>query len=122
MIPWWVYVLAGALLVGGPVVLVLLFAGAKKLNGPDIDQRDPYGLAGRDSDAPALDLDLAVARDAGVDVTPDGSHDHDDTLPPGVVAGELLWLYEQMPEAVALDQGDDLLAAPPVIPGRDETP
>jgi hypothetical protein len=116
-VPWWIYVLAGVLIGFGAFVLLLL-----RINGPDErpDERDPYGLAGRPSDAPAIDLDLALAREAGV-VTPDGSHENRSDVDDQRWAAELLWLHEQMPEAELLglepDAEGDVLP-PPIIPGR----
>ncbi len=118
--PWWVYVLAGVLIGFGAFVLLLL-----RINGPDTDERDPYGIADRESDAPAVDLDLALAREAGVDVTPDGSHENRSDVDSERWSAEVLWLHGMFPEAELLglepdEQGD--VVAPPVIPGRDTTP
>lgn len=118
--PWWVYVLAGVLIGFGAFVLLLL-----RIDGLDTDQRDPYGIADRESDAPAVDLDLALAREAGVDVTPDGSHENRSDVDSERWSAEVLWLHGMFPEAELLglepdEQGD--VVAPPVIPGRDTTP
>ena len=114
MIPWWLYLLAGTWIGFGTFALLVVFCSAR-LAGPDTAERDPYGVADRPSDAPAVDLDLALARDAGVDATPDGSHENRSDVDQ---AAEIVQLYEMCPWAVLLDQGDDLLA-PPVIRGRD---
>lgn len=115
-------IVLGAFLVLAGMAALLVVIGSARINGPDTDQRDPYRLAGRDSDAPAVDLDLALARDTGVDRTPDGSHENRSDVDASRWAAEIEWLYAAMPEAVALDQGDDLMAPPPIIPGRDTTP
>jgi hypothetical protein len=112
------FVLA-AVLVLVAVALLVVF-GSAKLAGPDTDQRDPYQLADRPSDAPAVDLDLALARDTGVDATPDGSHENRSDVDDQRWTAEPLWLHAQTPEAVLLDlepeaQGDVL--PPPVVPG-----
>jgi hypothetical protein len=111
------------LILGGGLALLgafVLLAVCAKLAGPDTDQRDPYQLADRPSDAPAVDLDLALARDTGVDVTPDGTHENRSDVDDQRWTAELLWLHAQMPEAALLDlepdaQGDVL--PPPVVPG-----
>jgi hypothetical protein len=115
-----ILILGGGLILLGAFALLVVCCSAK-LAGPDTDQRDPYQLAGRPSDAPALDLDLALARAAGADVTPDGSHDLLSDVDDARCTDEVLWLFEQMPEAELLGlepdaQGDVL--PPPVVPGR----
>jgi hypothetical protein len=110
---------AGWFLLG--LFALLAVIGSARLGGPDTAERDPYGVAGRDSDAPAIDLDLALAREAGV-VTPDGSHENRSDVDERRWAAELLWLHEQMPEAELLglepDAEGDVLSLP-IVPGRD---
>jgi len=66
--------------------------------------------------------ELAVARAFDVDRTPDGSHENRSDVDSERYADELLWLFEQMPEAELLgldpDAEGDVLP-PPIVPGRD---
>jgi hypothetical protein len=102
-------ILVGALLyVAVGIGALLIVIGAARLHGPDTDDRDPYDRDPYD--------ELAVARAAGVDATPDGSHDDLPDVDDARRAAERGALYGLWPEAAMYDTDP---AVPPIIPGRE---
>jgi hypothetical protein len=107
-------ILVGALLyVAVGIGALLIVIGAARLHGPDTDDRDPYDRDPYDRDP--YD-ELAVARAAGVDATPDGSHDDLPDVDDARRAAEMVALYGLWPEAAMYDTDP---AVPPIIPGRE---
>lgn len=95
-VPWWLYLLAGGLIVGGLLA--------------------PFLLSGRASRREDTEV-LLVARHAGVLF--DGSHENRSDVDAATYGAELVELYALWPQAAMYDAEPTV---PPIVPGRDTTP